>query len=200
MLPFSQQRFYCLRERGAYVISNFNIEIQPLSAHSERSGRSAAQLLALGADGRIINPVDQRIHKTSQHKCGDHIENRVLLQKYGGQDDGHAQEKGTGGNPSFAAQRCTVHDREMGGNGIIYVNARKQVRWGIGAVELRHQRRKYIFLCKGGRPQMMSVGEYGGHDEEHSHAGEHKAAHAVIIAFILKKCKQQNSCHITKPQ
>lgn len=100
----------------------------------------------------------------------------MLLQKHGGQDDAGHQHTGADLHPFVLAELLAAGDRQMNADGVVHMDARKQVRGGIRGIQALHQVGEDIVILKHAWPQIMTVGVDGGNHQEHSHPHKQEAA------------------------
>ena len=143
--------------------------------------------------------VDKHIHECAHDDSRKHVENRVLFNEHGGQDDGKCQYAGGYPDRLPAPKRLIVHHRDMCPDGIIHMDAGPQVCGRVRLPEGGHHGGENIVPGHCGEPQVMAVGEECGYDQENGHTRKQKSACPEIICLILKKEEDHNRRHIGKP-
>lgn len=113
----------------------------------------------------------------------------MLLDEYGGQNNGKRQDAGAYGNQLPASERLVVHYGKVGPDGIIYMDTGPKVRGSIGFPEGRDQGSENIVPGHLGKPQVMAVGKKGGYDQEDGHTRKQESACFIVVCFILEKEK-----------
>ena len=144
--------------------------------------------------------VHQYIHHSAQGESCHDIEDGMLLDEHGGQDDGDGQDTRGNLEALLSLQLSAVDDGEMRAQGVVHMDAGPEVRGCIRLPQESHRLREDIVSGHLRKPQMMAVGPQGRDDQENRHAGEQEDAGTIALLFVPEEKEQYDGCHIEKPQ
>ena len=91
-------------------------------------------------------------------------------------------------------------DGDVDADGIVYVNAWKQVRGRIDPIQIPHHINEKIISFKFGRTKRMTVRIHSGNNQKYRHANKQKDAKSVIFCFVFEKIINDCGGYIKKPQ
>lgn len=129
--------------------------------------------------------VYQRTHKCRQyHPCRD-VKDRMLLQKHGRGDNADREKCRAQADRPVRLKIVTVAYRRMDGDGIVYMDARKQVRCRVGGVEPFHKCDKNVIARKAVGAQVMPVRVERGDNQKDRHSGKKYNAEPEIFIPVF---------------
>ena len=88
----------------------------------------------------------------------------------------------------------------MDADGIIYVNAWKDIRARVGGIEPRNDGGADILIRVNERPEVRSVRKYGAYQKADGHSGEQHGAKPVVAFHVCKKKIKDCARHIGEPE
>ena len=151
--------------------------VTPVSSTEIRPRAAAGQPLRLEAERRIVQ-------RNSHQKCRRYVHKRVLLQKQGGQDDGHRQHAHPKLHPAAGAQSLTAANGDPAAQRVEHVQAGQHIGGGVNAPQKVDRTHKHVFAAQVNRPQVQGVGENGADDQKQRHARRQEAHQPVKALHI----------------
>ena len=149
-------------------------------------------------DQQVVT-IYQGVHHSRHNESSEHIEDGVLFDEHGRQDDRRSQNQGSDADALFLLEAFAADDREMCTQGIIYMNAGPQVGRCVRPVQSGYHVGEDIVSGHYCRTKVLSVGPQSGYDQEDRHACKEKNTGAVVILFIFEEKVDDDCRYIGKP-
>ncbi len=106
------------------------------------------------------NPVEEIPQAPGHDKPSCYIDDRVLLQKHGGEHDQNGQDQGSPSDHIFFLKVIAVPDCNTGGNRVEHMEAREHIGGSIRVIENLYNGSQNIVSGIYFRPKLQSVGPY----------------------------------------
>ena len=149
-------------------------------------------------DQQVIT-IYQGVHYSRHNESGEHIEDRVLFDEHGRQDDRRSQDQGSDADALFLLEALATDNRKMCTQGIIYMNAGPQIGRCVCPVQSGYHAGEDIVSGHHRGTKMLSVGPQSGYDQEDRHACKEENTGAVVILFIFEEKVNDDCRYIGKP-
>ena len=141
----------------------------------------------------------QGIHYCCHNESSEYIEDGVLFDEHGRQDDRRSQNQGSDADALFLLEALAADDRKMCTQGIIYMNAGPQVGRCVRPVQSGYHAGEDIVSGHYCGTKVLSVGPQSGYDQEDRHACKEENTGAVVILFIFEEKVDDHCRYIGKP-
>lgn len=147
-----------------------------------------------------IGMIYDTVHHSRHDKSGGHVEDGMLFDKHGRQDDRHTQNQGAGADTLILFQPCALHYRKMASQRVIHMDAGPEVRRGVSLVKYGNHSCEYIISRHDNGTKIVSVWPERADNQENCHSGKQECTDSEVVVPVLKEKVENDHRHIGKPQ